>query len=440
MKQRVLVLILIAVVLMVGVVSVLADDGYQIRKSMSAEPQVTVPGYVDEAEHAFIAQMKFYVPMQAASGATADALANADPFKDPRSYYNVDETLVETRTLAKPLIGVYMFGPFEEVADVGFVGHGKRDAYAAVSLDDGMTWKETNLSESAFETSCDNANCDVIRTDIPLFADTDYEYPGDVLNMYHSIAGNRVLVAWPSRYCASGQPNYSLDNPEASEDQIARRLAIASYLGIDLDTASPDDLYLIDMFGVGGSQGSVDYAEEDDYEPNQAVGEVPFACLWTARGVLNQGDDPRTTEVVEASYMRWFKAERLTSGVRDVNRIETVCVSGAGCGITWQEDPEGLRGGQGEGPRRGLERRCGQQPDRRLVLLHRLGALRRGAGSGRRDRRDAHDPGELRAGSSGQRHHPEAQALRALRHADAADRQRQVQHRTTQALLLRLGY
>ena len=51
--------------------------------------------------------------------------------------------------------------------------------------------------------------------------------------------------------------------------------------------------------------------------------------------------------------MRWFKAERLTSGVRDVNRIETVCVAGAGCAITWQEDPDGLRGGQGEGPGEG---------------------------------------------------------------------------------------
>ena len=91
-----------------------------------------------------------------------------------------------------------------------------REAYGAVSLDDGITWKETNLSESATETSCDNANCDVQRPDIPLFADTDYDYPGDVVNIFHSIMGNQVLVAWPSRYCASGQPNYSLDNPEAT--------------------------------------------------------------------------------------------------------------------------------------------------------------------------------------------------------------------------------
>ena len=105
------------------------------------------------------------------------------------------------------------------------------------------------------------------------------------------------------------------------------------------------------MYKVGGSQGSVDYAE-DKWEQNHEVGEVPFNCLWTARGELVDGDDPRTA-AEESSYMRWFKPERLTSGRRDVNRVETKCVEGAGCAITWQEDPEGLRPGQGEGPGEG---------------------------------------------------------------------------------------
>jgi hypothetical protein len=341
---------LIAAMLASSLGLVFADDGGNgdggpVSKRMSNITQPTVDGYIDEAEHAFIAQMKFYVTAQKSDGSAATG-----------EYNDADDAPVEPRPLAKPLIGVYMYGPFEEVEGVGFVGHGRRDAFGAVSLDDGVTWKETNLSESASETSCDNANCNVIRNDIPLFSTlktkTPFAYPGDVINMFHSIAGNKVLVAWPSRFCGEGQPSYSLDNPEATPEQLARRAAIAAYLKIDLTTASPDDLYLIDMFGVGGSQGSVNYAEEDDYEPNQAVGEVPYACLWTARGVLNTGDDPRT-EAAETSYMRWFKPERLTSGVRDVNRIETVCVSGAGCAITWQEDPDGLRGGQGEGPGEG---------------------------------------------------------------------------------------
>lgn len=342
---------LFALVAMSGTAA--ADDGGNgeagkpILKRMSNVQSPTVEGYIDEAEHAFITGMKFYVPMQAASGATGDALVEEGKL-DPRTYFDIDGAPVETRDLARPLVGAFMYGPFVEVEGVGFVGHGKRDAYGSVSLDDGVTWKETNLSESSTLESSE-----VVRPDIPLFADTAGSYPGDVTNVFPTIMGNKVLVAWQSRFCDSGQPNYSLDNPEASEDQLARRAAIAAYLGISLDSPSPDDLYLIDMFGVAGQQNSIDYAEEDDFEPNQAVGEVPFNCLWTARGVLNQGDDPRTDDVVEQSFLRWFKAERLTSGVRDVNRVETVCVSGAGCAITWQEDPEGLRGGQGEGPGEG---------------------------------------------------------------------------------------
>lgn len=340
MKRRFLTIIFTVLLISMLASSVFADDGLKVLKSMSHQAEATVPGYIDESEHAFIAQMKFYVPSQAANGIVGDL--------DSISYYNVDEALVATRTLAKPLVGVHLFGPVITVEGVGFVGHGKRDAYASVSLDDGVTWKKENLSESS-----DLESSEVIRTDIPLFADTDYSYPGDVGNIFHTIMGNKVLVAWQSRFCDSGQPNYSLDTDEPTAEQLARRSAIAAYLGIDLASASSDDLYLIDMYGVGGQQGFVDYATADDYEPNQAVGSVPFNCLWTARGVLNPGDDPRTTDVVEYSYMRWFKAERLTSGVRDVNRIETVCVSGAGCAITWQEDPEGLRGGQGEGPGEG---------------------------------------------------------------------------------------
>ncbi len=353
MRSKTMLSLAISAALSAGMTAtVCADDGGNgepgkpILKSTSKLPAPTVEGYLDEAEHAYIAQMKFYVPMQAASGAAAGL--DPDDEADGDLYFDIDGTLKPTRTLAKPLVGVHMFGPMIEVDGVGFIGHGKREAYASVSLDDGVTWKKTNLSESA-----DLESSEVTRPDIPLFADTAGSYPGDVTNLFHSVMGNKVLVAWQSRFCDSGQPNYSLAAKNASEEQLARRTAIATYLGIDLATASPDDLYLIDMYGVGGQQGSVNYAEEDDYEPNQAVGEVPYNCLWTARGVLNEGDDPRTTDVAELSYMRWFKAERLTSGVRDVNRIETVCVAGAGCAITWQEDPDGLRGGQGEGPGEG---------------------------------------------------------------------------------------
>lgn len=350
--SRMLKALSVAGLLAMSIGPVIADDGAAtadgspVLKSISKENNLPVTTPIAGAEHAFVAQMKFYVPAQAASGDTTL----------PIPYFNADGALVTQAIYAKPLIGVYHYGPFVEVDGTGFIGHGKRDAYASISLDDGVTWKNTNLSESASETSCDGSGsgggCNVVRTDVPLFADTDYAYPGDVVNVFHSIAGNRVLVAWPSRYCSSGQPNYSLDTDAPSPEQIARRAAIATYLGIDLATASKDDLYLIDMFGVGGQQGFIDYAE-DKWEQNWPVSTVPFNCLWSARGVLVKGDDPRTVSIVEGSYMRWFKPERLTSGRRDVNRIETVCVAGAGCSITWQEDPAGLRPGQGEGPGEG---------------------------------------------------------------------------------------
>lgn len=322
--------LLVASLLMLGTGQAFADDGELVRKSMSKESgNPPVSDHVPEAEHAFTDMMKFYVPAQAANGTVA-----------PIEYKKDDGTTVETRNKVKPLINTYIYGPAEFVDEAGgFVGHGKREAYAAVSLDDGNTWKSTNLSESA-----DKSSSDVIRTDIPLFGESG-AYPGDVINVqfFQATAGNRTLVVWPSRYCDTGEPNYAL-----ASSNPARRDAIAARLGIDLANPSSDDLYLVDMYGVKGNQGFVDYAE-DKFEQNHPVGQVPFACLWTARGVLVNGDDPRTADAAEASYILWYKAERLTSGTRDVARIEAECQEGAGCAITWQEDPEGLRPGQGEG-------------------------------------------------------------------------------------------
>ena len=185
------------------------------------------------------------------------------------------------------------------------------------------------------------------------------DYPGGVHNVFQATAGNKVLVAWPSRFCQRGQPAYALKNdPDRLE-------AIVSFIRNGVDTTTEngaqwsipglpgfsleDDLYLVDAFGVAGSQGSIDFAEE----AYPQAGEVPFGCVWTARGVLLPGDDPRTTDVVEQTHMVWTNAERVTSGRRDPFRIEVRAVKDAGFIITWQEDPEGLRPGQGEGPGEG---------------------------------------------------------------------------------------
>jgi len=287
-----------------------ADDGELFRKNVSKTPDL-------ETEHATVKMMKLYVPAQT-SGGEHTAI----------EYYDAEGALAETRDQAKPLVAFYHDGEVEHVPDVGFPGHGRKDVFGAYSLDDGATWKRKNLSNTG---------------DLSSFTLRDgTDYPGDTFRLFAAAAGNKVMVAWASRYCQGGNPGYTL-----SDDEI---LFIASLVGED-DAACTDDdtetlcLYMEDYWGVAGSQGSVDYGESDIVE-YQAIGEVPYACLWTARGTLEL-DDEGLYEIV------WRKAERLTSGRRDVHRIEVAAVGGAGFVVTWQEDPEGLRPGKGEGPGEG---------------------------------------------------------------------------------------
>lgn len=301
-----------------------AQVGEQINKDISNNISLDaglLNGVPPEAEHVFLKYLRTYVPAQLADGTAAPDV----------EYRNILGNLEKTRAQAKPLISVFNYGPADYPAPAadenvgGFGGHGKRDAFAAVSFDDGNTWKTTNLSDSAVEFS----------TAIP-------SYPGDVISTALAVAGNHIAVAWASRYCSSGAPAYTAD----TDSTYIRDLAdVATDLGID----PAHDLYLTDLFGVAGSQGLVDYSAQG----YPTVGEVPFACLWSARGVLKLGDDPRTVGTTETSYVVWYKPERLTSGVRDVARVEIAFVGGAGVALVWQEDPEGLLPGQGEGPGEG---------------------------------------------------------------------------------------
>lgn len=432
MRSKALLLAMSAALIAGSAATAFADDGEMFRRSISSAPGITEDPE-PEAEHAFISYMNFRVPSQAANGDLV-----------PIDYINIDGTLVQTLDTAKPLISVYIYGPvitFEDFSQSGFPGHGARDAFGAVSLDDGATWKTTNLSNSAdlssftlttdfqvpdaTDPAChheadpvidpdapvlntatwtdsvpvagylhvagttttprarveiqdqdgnllfavvtnaggefdrtaavrtDAAPCEVVAVDAnglesaplavdgtpadcPPPAECTYltEYPGDVTNIFHGTANNRVLAAWQSKYCNGGFPGYT-GGSTADAD------AVAAYLGIDRTV----DLYLEDLFVVGGPQLSTDYREQEEFDGEyDGVGEVPFSCLWAARGILREDpENPGTSQLV------WFQAERLTSGRRDVNRIEASCVTGAGCAVTWQEDPEGLRPGEGEG-------------------------------------------------------------------------------------------
>ena len=121
MKRKVLLFVVLKIVVLATITAVLADDGQFVSKDMNPPPDNApeVPeGYIAEAEHAFIDMMKFYVPSRAANGLVL-----------PVEYYNVDDALVQTHESAKPLVSVFIYGPSEGVEGVGFVGHGKREAF-----------------------------------------------------------------------------------------------------------------------------------------------------------------------------------------------------------------------------------------------------------------------------------------------------------------------
>ena len=145
MSIPILSLITAALVTATTFAPVLADDGEIFRRQTSSPPGETM-NPEPEGEHAFIQLMNFRVPAQAADGTLLETI----------DYITYDGDVALQTTDAKPLINVFVYGPvigFDDFSQSGFPGHGKRDAYAAVSLDDGETWKTTNLSNSALATS-----------------------------------------------------------------------------------------------------------------------------------------------------------------------------------------------------------------------------------------------------------------------------------------------
>ncbi|MCO5195077.1 MAG: choice-of-anchor O protein [Anaerolineae bacterium] len=271
------------------------DDGMMFRRNVSKTPD-------SETADAYIGMMEFYVPAQSSDGIVG-----------PVEYYGGDGALIETRDYAKPLFTSYIDGvevdgqhsPVVRVVEGG-ITFGTRDAFVAMSLDDGTSWKRTNLSDAAHLSSFTLAN--------------GTEYPGDTYSGVMAVAGDRVIAAWLSRYCMGGDAAY------AQKDELGASI-------------------YPDYFGVAGSQKSIDYSAE-----YPEVGEIPFGCVWTARGQLLPGTDDAGQDIYE---IVWTKAERLTSGRRDANRIEVAGVDDAGFALVWQEDPEGLRPGQGLGPGEG---------------------------------------------------------------------------------------
>lgn len=243
--------------------------------------------------------MQGYVPAQKANGDLVNLEYYERVYDENGGYV---DNLTETRYEAKPLITAYT----DEVP-----GTGASDVFAAVSRDDGASWKITNISKSADKSSFKLEN--------------GQDYPGDVRKPQVRIKGNYVLVAWTSTFARTGKPTYAIkvgDDPESE-----------GYYPHD------DPYYEEDIWGVSGPQRSLDYTDLGYPE----VGEIPFSVVWTCRGVINQ----------ETGEITWYKPERLSSGRRDACQIMMEGAEDVGFAVVWQEDPEGLRPGEQAGPGEG---------------------------------------------------------------------------------------
>jgi hypothetical protein len=300
----------------------LADDSVMFRRNISKTPE-------QESEKAGLAMMYFTVPAQAADGTLL-----LEGIDYEAGEIGEEEGIVVWNTpTAKPLVAVYIDDlPHEEevipalpasvAAPASGLSIGRHDTFVAHSLDDGATWKTVNVSRAADLSSFKLAN--------------GHDYPGDSYAAVVAVAGNKVMAAWLSRYCDGGSPLYTLAGDDTEYDETLQ------------STYALPDLYVRDIWGVMGTQKSVDYEEQGFPD----VGEIPYGCVWTARGTLIPAVDDNGA-LTGGHDIAWTKAERLTSGTRDPNRLEVDGVEGAGFVITWQEDPEGLRPGQGLGPGEG---------------------------------------------------------------------------------------
>ncbi|NNC92197.1 MAG: hypothetical protein HKN80_06860, partial [Acidimicrobiia bacterium] len=279
--------------------------------------------------------------------------AECDPrdFEDPEA---CKVTLIECRDIAKPILTTYM-GKVDiyddQVNEAFWPDRFSWDLHTAISRDDGTTWKRMNISRMADMSSFD--------------LETGEPFPGTVGSPYVKVNDNKILVAWESKFCKSGNPRYAInlcDDPattEIEEDDPATPDVneCAVYCtgnpeqGTEVcepDYPGDDDYFVTDIWGVRGQQGSVDYNEVDDVAELE-IGEIPYSCLWTARGViatqneLDEGtfdsmtvlDDPETLDIDESDEVQlgdivWFKPERLTSGRRDAYLPMVASARGAG--------------------------------------------------------------------------------------------------------------
>jgi hypothetical protein len=270
--------------------------GNLMRRNISKTPGMA-------SDKAKIEIVPVYVPALRADE-TSTTVVYHDDFGD----------VIEERDVAKPIVVSYL----DEIE-----GTGSADVYLAVSRDDGDTWKRRNLSKTADKSSL-------------------LGYPGVSQKPMLKVKDNMIFVAWTDKYCRGGRPGYAITVcPDTTGDglpdpcDVCRETDEGTFCAPDYQ--GDDAYWQDDLFGVAGPQRSV------IYEDFPEMGETPYSCVWTARATI----DPYTGDI------QWFKPERLTAGRRDAYQLFAGAGTDVGFAIVWQEDPKGLRPGEGEGPGEG---------------------------------------------------------------------------------------
>jgi hypothetical protein len=288
-----MILFLVSISTMIAIMAVAGDNNPAIfRKDVSKTPDAA-------SAKAKLNVMGVWFPVY-----TAD--------DDPAviEYRDQEGDLIRTETKAKPLVITY--------TDVTFAGDGHEyaDVFAAVSRDDGNTWKRMNLSRMADKSSFTLAN--------------GMPYYGHCKKPVMHVKGNKIFVTWSSKYARGGKPRYAIDTGD--------------------DYPYDDNYYTEDIWGVAGSQQSVDYTDYDYNISYPEVGEVPFSVVWCVRGIIATQKDVDKGLGEFVGDIVWFKPERITSGRRDAYQLFAGGSSRGDFGIVWQEDPKGLFPGKGFGP------------------------------------------------------------------------------------------
>ena len=118
-----------------------------------------------------------------------------------KEWNHLNGDLIRIAEEAKPVVVVYTDGVEPT---------GSEDIFAAISRDDGNTFKRTNISRAADRSSFTLAN--------------ETEFYGQAKKPVFQVKGNNILVAWTSKFCNGGKPRYAIttcDDPVTEEVEVA---------------------------------------------------------------------------------------------------------------------------------------------------------------------------------------------------------------------------